>query len=90
MSQVYYTLVHKKYHCPMWDIDICIEGKYHFIDDKTPHIAKFGSCKCPIIENLKLPAHKQDKTLSLFRFCRIRKECLAETLFPPIIDFTND
>ena len=83
---VYYTLIYKSHHCPMWDIDVSIEGKYRFYDDEHPNIGKFVSCKCPVLENLKLPPIKQNVNYKIFRFCNMDSECLKSVNFPPTID----
>ena len=90
MSEIYYTLVSKKHHCPMWDIDLFITAKYRFFDNDNPYIAKYASCTCPIIENLKLPPHEQDKAYSLYRFCNKQTDCLHNIKFEPKIDTRKD
>jgi len=87
---VSYTTVGKQHICPMWNIKLTITGKYYFFDDNNPYIAKYVSCKCPILENLKLPTHKQSEEYSLFRFCKLEQECLNNVEFKPNIDIRKD
>lgn len=63
----YYTLKTKTIHCPFWDIDIAISGKYRLINDDK---ARFQFGICPIIENNKLPEHKRKRELVLYAFCK--------------------
>ena len=81
-----YTIVHKKHYCPMWKIDVSIAGKYHYFDETNPYKARYINCKCPILENLKLPTHKQLKEYGLFKFCKLEQECLSSIEFAPEID----
>lgn len=87
---IYYTLVHKSHHCPMWNIDLMVAGKYRFFDEENPYIGKYASCTCPILENLKLPIHKQNKEYGLYRFCKMHTECLRSIEFKPIVDFEKE
>ncbi len=87
---VYYTTVGKYHFCPMWKVDLTITGKYYFFDEDKPYIAKYVSCTCPILENLKLPPQKQNKQYGLFRFCKMQKECLHSIEFKPEIDVSKD
>lgn len=86
----YYTTVGKSYFCPMWKIKITITGNYYFFDEDNPYLAKYVSCKCPILENLKLPIHKQNKEYSLYRFCKMENECLHKISFKRQIDVRED
>ena len=86
----YYTEVGKKHHCPMWGINLTLIGKYHFYDEDNPHVARYMHCKCPIIENLKLPVHERNKAYSLFQFCNKEVECLLSADFKPKIDLRKD
>lgn len=87
---IYVTYVSKKSHCPMWNIDINIEGKYMLSDSKeTPYKATFMRAYCPIIENIHLPINKRDKELSLYPFCHINN-CLCLKEFKETIDIRKD
>lgn len=83
----YYTLVSKSIHCPFWNIDLAITGKYRYTD--KPYEAKFINGICPIIENNKLSAHKRDKELVLYAFCDYYT-CEELNSFKPTIDITKD
>lgn len=85
-----YTLIGKSHKCPMWGITVHLSAKYRFFDDDNPYIAKYAYCTCPIIENLKLPIHKQNKEFGLFRFCRMEQQCLHSVEFKPQIDVRKD
>ena len=74
----------------MWKISLTITAKYRFIDNKSPYKAKYVSCSCPILENLKLPVYKQNKNFSLFRFCKMEQECLNNIDFKLEIDTRED
>lgn len=87
--EVKYTLVYKDHFCPMWNTEVTITAKYRFFDEGNPHIGKYASCSCPILENLKLPPHKRDKNLGLFLFCKKQGECTKSDIFPPVIDFSK-
>ena len=81
-----FTLVHKIVNCPMWKTDIRITAKYRFIENsENPYLAQLISAKCEIIENAKLPEHKRDKRLSVYRFCKIQN-CLHLHNVPEKID----
>lgn len=86
----YFTLVHKTVNCPMWEDSIHITAKYRYIEDsENPYLARFVLATCEVIENAKLPEHKKDKRLSLYRFCKIQN-CLHLEDFPKRIDVRND
>lgn len=85
-----YTTVGKLHTCPMWNISLTITGKYYFFDEDNPYIAKYVSCKCPILENLRRPVHEQNKEYSLFRFCKMEQECLHNIEFKAQIDIRKD
>lgn len=87
IMQISYTLVREKYFCPMWKTEVTITAKYRFFDEENPHIGKYASCSCPILENLKLPQNKRDKDLGLFLYCKKQEECTKSNIFPPVIDF---
>lgn len=82
----YYTILHKPIECPFWKCEIILQGKYYYLEDEGhEYEARFSSAKCPIIENIRLPEHKQDKELSYYPFCRIHP-CEALYNFEPLID----
>lgn len=82
----YYTLIHKTVQCPMWNDSIKITAKYRYIEDsENPYLARFSYAQCEVLENLRLPEHKRDKRLILYRFCRI-EHCPHLRDFPEIID----
>ena len=74
----------------MWGIDLFITAKYRFVENENPYIAKYASCTCPIIENLKLPLHEQEKEYGLYRFCNKQTECLHNIEFKSEIDMRKD
>ena len=80
MNSTGYTLVYKQHYCKMWKINLTLTVKYRFFDDEQ-HIAKYASCSCPVIENLKKPHSKQDKKYELFRYCKMHEECLSSMNF---------
>lgn len=82
----YFTLVFKTVNCPMWKDNIHITAKYRYLEDKeNPYLARFVGATCEVIENARLPEHKKDKRLSLYRFCRIQN-CQHLRNFQDIID----
>ena len=87
---IYYTTISKHYVCPVFDIPITIIGKYRFFDDNQPYLAKYVSCECPIVADLKLPPEKRNKKYSLYHFCKCEDECLANVSFKPQINVLKD
>ncbi len=87
MSEVKYTTVGKKHYCKMWNIDITLTAKYYFFDESNPFIGKYVGCTCPILENLRLPPHKQNPNFSLYRFCN-NDDCLVSVECEPTIDIS--
>jgi len=86
----YYTYCNKFAHCPKWDIDISLRGKYRFSDNpETPNTATFLYATCPIVENSKLPIHKQEPELKLMR-CPESDSCQFLQEFKPVIDIDKD
>lgn len=83
----YYTLVGKTIHCPFWDIDLSIHGKYKILGDS--YEAKFVHGICPIIENNKLPEHQRNRDLVLYAFCQ-EHPCNELSSFKQIIDIHKD
>lgn len=87
---IYTTDVSKKSHCPMWDININIRGKYRLSDsEETLYQATFMRAYCPIIENIHLPVEKRDKELSYYPYCRIN-DCPCLKGFKKTIDIRKD
>jgi hypothetical protein len=82
----YYTLVSKTIHCPFWDIDLSISGKYRLIGDTGK--ANFQVGVCPIIENNKLPEHKRKRELVLYAFCK-NHPCEELNSFNSTIDLSK-
>lgn len=81
----YYTLVHKEIQCPQWKTDILVWAKYSY-NDFSDTKAKLGSVTCPILENIRKPASKKDKDLSIYAFCRMSDTCKLRSNFPNEID----
>ena len=75
MENSYYTLIPKTVDCPMWKEKITVTAKYRFSKLHDPFCARFVGATCEVLENLKLPEHKKDKRLSLYRFCRMASNC---------------
>lgn len=85
----YYTTIHRKCRCPLWLENISIEAKYYFLDDTQEYLAKFSRATCPIVENLRLPLHKQNKEFSFFRYCNV-DDCPCLKGFKANIDVRKD
>ncbi len=84
---MYYTTTGKTVLCPVWNVEVTLNGKYIFCDDSNPYIAKFSNATCPIVENSKLPLYKQDKSYKAM-FCHKQCELLYD--FFPTIDTRKD
>ena len=82
---VRYIEIPKSLHCPKWGIDICLLGKYYLSDDMDSSTGKFKSASCPIVENSKLPLHKQVAEYKLFR-CLEYLQCPLLKAFPEEIN----
>ena len=82
---VRYIEIPKSVHCPKWKIDICLYGKYYLSDNMDSGVGKFKSASCPIVENSKLPLHKQEKEYKLFR-CLEYLQCELLKDFPEEIN----
>ena len=80
---VRYIEIPKPVHCPKWEIDICLLGKYYLSDDVDSSVGKFKSASCPIVENSKLPLHKQETEYKLLR-------CLEYLQCPLLKDFSEE
>lgn len=66
-----YTISTKHIICPVWNIEVALSGKYFFKDvPGEEHIGHFAGSSCPIVENSRLPEHKQDKELSWYPSCK--------------------
>lgn len=87
---VSFTTVGKSHICPKWNISVTITGKYYFFDNSNPYIAKYVTCKCPILENIKLPIAERNKEYMLYHFCNMEQECLGNIPFSPQIDVRKD
>ena len=82
---VRYVDIPRTVHCPKWDIDICLYGKYYLSDDIDSCIGKFKSASCPIVESSKLPLHMQEVKYKLLR-CLDYLQCPLLKDFPEEID----
>lgn len=83
---IYVTYVTKIKVCPKWKESIPIQAKYKMSDDfQNPYEAKFMFAICPILENLRLPYQKRNKTYDLFAYCDV-KDCAILNDFPKTID----
>ncbi len=90
INDVHYTTIAKQHHCPMWNTEITIYGKYFFFDIEHPSLATYAACSCPILENLNLPKSQQDKTLSKYICCTMQNKCLSSVKFKDKIDINKD
>ena len=52
--------------CPIWGVDVSVSCWY---GEKGNGVWSFLRAECPIIENSKLPLHKQDRRYKLM-FCK--------------------
>ncbi len=87
---IYTTTVSKKSHCPLWNIDINIVGKYKLSDNEdTPYLATYMHSTCPIIENNRFLKEKRNKVLSQFPYCDI-EDCPCLKGFKKNIDIRKD
>ncbi|OPD28822.1 hypothetical protein AL713_17545 [Clostridium botulinum] len=82
----YYTLVSKKIHCPFWNIDLSVSGKYKLIGDTSKAQFQYGIC--PIIENNNLPEYKRNRKLVLYAFCK-KHPCNELNSFESTIDLNK-
>lgn len=82
----FYTIQHKFIKCPFWGCEIALKGKYYYSEEPGhEYEARFSFAKCPIVENIHRPKHKQDKELSYFPVCPIHP-CDELNNFEPFID----
>lgn len=67
--------------CPLWAVDVSVCGWYR---ETEGGIWQFLRAECPIIENAKLPLHKQDPRYKLM-FCKDKFSCPLYSQFQPKI-----
>lgn len=84
----YYTIVHKTVTCPHWKEEVTLNGKYRLADDTDK--ATFSHSICPIVENSKLPLHKQDPEFKLMRCPNDDNRCELLDRFKKIINIRTD
>lgn len=79
----YYTTIDKSFHCPEFDINIYITGKYKFLNDNDSKAA-FCNATCPIFENSKLPVYEQ---LEIYKYYKCSKfsSCVYSEIFEKTI-----
>lgn len=83
------TIIHKSVLCPKWKIKVLLSGKYVFSEKPDEeHIARFMYAICPIIENGRLPLHKQKPEYKLMR-CFEEEQCSLLEDFPAMVDVHN-
>jgi hypothetical protein len=83
----YVTLIGKRVTCPKWHVPVTLDGKYMF-SESNEYEAVFLCSMCPIVENSKLPLHKQCKEYKLMR-CLEHDRCELLRDFPPKVDVRN-
>lgn len=69
---MYSTIVNKTVNCSKFRDPITLSAKYKYINDTFE--ATFMYASCPIVENKKLPEHKQNREL-IFHYCFDSENC---------------
>lgn len=77
-----YTIFSKSIICPFWDAKISLSAKYRYNSEPKPHYS-FMYSYCPILENNRVPYHKQNKKLSPYNNC-ISCHCESLDSFPKV------
>lgn len=86
---MYTTIVSKSGICPKWKVQVSVAGKYAFSENLgEEHLARFMYATCPIVENSRLPLHKQDPKYKLMR-CSDESSCPLMEGFPGCVDVRN-
>lgn len=83
------TIIYKTVLCPKWKVQIQLSGKYIFSEKPNEeHLAHFMYATCPIVENGRLPLHKQKREYKLM-YCAEENQCVALKGFPEKTDVRN-
>ena len=82
---VYCVEIPKTVHCPKWDIDIVLLGKYDLSNGIESSIGNLRKAKRPIAENNNLRLCDQQKEYKLLR-CLEYLQCPLLSDFPKTVD----
>ena len=82
---VRYVEIPKNVHCPKWNVNITLYGKYYLSDDADSSIGKFALASCPIAQNNNKPLRDQDSKYKILR-CLEYQRCPLLNDFPEKID----
>lgn len=78
----YFTTIDKLFHCPEFDIDIYVTGKYKLLNNNSK--AVFCNAFCPIFENSKLPVYEQLENYKYYK-CLKFSSCAISNVFEKTI-----
>ena len=83
------TFIGKTIVCPKWNIRITLDGKYKFTENpENPSEVSFMFATCPIVENSRLPLHKQKSEYKLM-CCPDHQNCMYLNEFPAYYDVSK-
>ena len=84
---IYTTISTKSVICPKYNESLLLSGKYKLTQDS--YEATFMYATCPVVENCKLPYHKQNKDLALL-YCNDSLNCSLLKDFKAKINISID
>lgn len=86
---MYTTIICRNGICPKWKVAVSISGKYRLSENPgEEYIGRYMLAQCPIVENSRLPLHKQDPKYKLMR-CSDESTCPLMNGFPERVDVRN-